>query len=118
MPLIRNKRDLEGYVLIDHRDSPGFTCDEATAGGRSGIANHIGKGKKFEAATLKCGHWPCGRMVIKNPDRTRARAFCPKCDHFICDYCESERIRTGICKPFKQGIEEHLNNIAKGIIIP
>jgi hypothetical protein len=104
----------EGYVLIDNRESPGFTPEEAFAAGRGKIAKHVGAGAFFEGATETCGHWPCGRMVIKNPDRVRARGYCPKCDHFVCDQCEAERVRTGVCKPFKQGLDELREQLAKG----
>lgn len=108
-----SKRENDGYVLIDHRDSPGFTLDQARAAGRSRIAPFVGAGKRLEAATITCAHWPCGRVVVINPDRVRQRNYCPKCDHYICDWCEAERVRTGICKPFKKGAEEYLDAVRK-----
>ncbi len=77
----------EGYFVIDHRDSPGFTPAEAKAFGRTAGST------LFEAATMWCPH--CTTPVIKNPDRTRARAHCYKCDHFICDGCEWESRQPG-----------------------
>src|SRR5581483_12335383 len=106
MPLLFRKADLEDYVLIDHRDSPGFSCDIVADAGRSQLAPYVGAGKKFEGATLYCNH--CERIVIKNPDRTRHRASCPKCDHFICDWCAGEYHRTLQCVPFKKVIEDFL----------
>jgi hypothetical protein len=73
----------EGYLMIDHRASPGLTED---------IAHRLGldptqtkEGKLLEAATLTCSH--CKNVVMKNPLRTRERAFCRKCMHYICDFC-------------------------------
>jgi hypothetical protein len=113
MPLIRDKRELEGYLKIDHSNSPGFTPEEAAAGARTSVLPFVGPGKVFEAATLTCGHWPCGRIVIKNPDRVRARGYCPKCDHFVCDFCEAERVKTGVCIPFQKGMADYLEEVAK-----
>lgn len=63
------KRSQESYLLIDHSSAPG--------------AGLVGPGRKFESATITCSH--CQRIVILNPDRTRARGHCRKCDHYICD---------------------------------
>ena len=109
------RRDPDGYLLIDQTDSPGFAPAVAVEAGRRSIAPHVGPGKKFEAATLYCNH--CERIVVKNPDRTRDRARCWKCDHFICDWCKAELIRTGVCKPFKQVIDEFYDDAAKSLII-
>ena len=109
--MVFSKRELEGYVLIDHRDSPGFTAAEAIAAGRAHLP--VGRGMRFEAATNSCSH--CQRIVVMNLDRTRARGYCPKCDHFVCDWCEAERVRTGICKPFKKVIDEFREKAAKGV---
>ncbi len=101
-----SKRELEGYVKIDHSDSPGLTPEQARAAGRSGLAGVIGAGQVFEAPTITCSH--CQRVVILNPGRGRTRGYCPKCDHYLCDWCEAARVRTGICKPFSQVIEENI----------
>ncbi len=37
-------RSLEGYLEIDHRESPGFTPDEAVQAGLRRIASDVGKG--------------------------------------------------------------------------
>jgi hypothetical protein len=107
-----SQRDKEGYLRIDHRDSPGFTEEEAIAAGRSCL---IGQPRLFEAPTFTCSH--CTRVVIMNPQRERSRAYCPKCDHLICDWCEAERVRTGVCRPFNQVIDEHLRK-ASVLITP
>lgn len=110
-----SKRELEGYLLIDHSDSPGFTPEEAQAGGW-GKTMPVGS-KKFEFATYTCSH--CQRMVVRNPGRERERGYCPKCDRIVCDECEAARVQTGICKPFSQVVDEYIENLAKGrILIP
>lgn len=73
----------EGYLLIDHRFSPGIPDDLARKAGYD--PGFTGEGKMFEAATNTCAH--CHGIVVLNPDRTRGRAYCSKCDKYICDAC-------------------------------
>lgn len=96
-------RSHEGYFLADHRDSPGVPDAIVVA---EGMPVGAGRGL-FEAPTYTCSH--CQAIVILNPKRNRDRAYCRGCDHYICDRCGAERARTGICKPFKQLIDETLN---------
>ena len=81
----------EGYLLIDHRAGPGLNCCG------------LGAGTVFESAIVTCSH--CQRGIVLNPSRTRERAYCPNCDHYICDNCEAVRAQTG-CKTFKQVMDE------------
>lgn len=91
----------EGYLFVDHRASPGLPDDMALSMGLP-----VGGGQGLlEAATYTCSH--CNRVVIIEPKRTRERAYCPKCDHLICDRCGAIRAASGgECKTFKQVIEE------------
>jgi hypothetical protein len=88
-----SKRAYEGELLVDHRASPGLTNEQAHKLGytldNTGVPNAVAEGKVFEAPTMGCNH--CGTVVIINPSRTRDRAYCPSCDHYICDNCELER---------------------------
>lgn len=76
-----------GYLFVDHSASPGLPEDIARASGYD--PKHCGEGKIFEADTLTCSH--CGGCWVKNPLRTRERAYCQKCDHYICDGCDAVR---------------------------
>ncbi len=77
----------EGYLMIDHRASPGLDSDTARFLGLDPTL--AGEGKLLEAATLTCSH--CKAVVVKNPLRTRERASCSKCNwHYICDFCAAE----------------------------
>jgi len=106
-----SKRELEGYLLIDHRESPGITPEEAALAGKATLP--IGRGRKFEAPSVKCSH--CERLVIMNPLRTRDRAYCPKCDRYLCDDCELKRVISGgECYSYKQKIDDFINAAAKG----
>jgi hypothetical protein len=82
----------EGYVMVDHRNSPGFTEAEARA---AGLPPGAGRGL-FEAATITCSH--CQTIVVKRLDRTRERAYCAQCDRYICDACGARYGMTRECR--------------------
>lgn len=92
-----SKRSREGYLMVDHRASPGLP---------SGFMRNLGldcpeapEGKLVEAATLICCH--CGNIYVKNPERTRARGHCFKCNDFECDGCAA----TKECTPFSKTLD-------------
>jgi|SRR5882672_267683 len=110
-----SKRDLEGYLEIDHRESPGFTSEEANAAGLRRVATDVGKGTRAQIPVVNCSH--CQMHIIMNPLRTRDRAYCPKCDRYICDRCEMVRVASGgLCKPFTQVVDEFMEAAAKGML--
>jgi hypothetical protein len=102
-----SKRAREGYILIDHRDSPGSNDMLARKMGMP----VVGAGEKYESATICCSH--CQRVVVLNPDRTRERGYCRKCDHYICDVCTEHLHQTGICRPMKQVLDEAQETAAR-----
>jgi hypothetical protein len=69
--------------MVDHRASPGLPVDFYKPLGSDMPA--VGEGKMLEMATITCSH--CNSIVVKNPLRVRERAYCSKCDHYICDSC-------------------------------
>lgn len=66
--------------------------------------NRVSGGALIERAVIICSH--CQRAMFRNPARERARGHCPKCDHYVCDLCEAQRVKTGECKPLRQVFEE------------
>lgn len=74
----------EGYLLVDNRGA--------------------GEGMT-EFATVTCCH--CQRTWIKNPQRTRERGYCAKCNGYVCDNpgCHAE------CRPFWKTLDEELTRI-------
>lgn len=74
-------RKHEGYLLIDNRFGPGVTAEFVRQSGKS--APIVKEGQLFESATITCSH--CHAVVILNPDRSRPRNYCSKCDHYVCD---------------------------------
>lgn len=47
------------------------------------IDNRASGGKLEEYNTLTCGH--CGKIVVLNPERKRARGYCRIGNHYVCD---------------------------------
>lgn len=75
----------DGYLMIDHRGSPGIPTPLAE---RLGVPlQQVREGGLMECATMTCAH--CATVVIPNPDRTRERGYCAKCDRYICDWCKA-----------------------------
>lgn len=98
---MKTKRAHEGYLVADHRNSPGIPAPVLQA---VGLPACLGQGLA-EFPSYTCSH--CQRIVMLNPLRTRDRAYCPKCDHLICDECEAVRVASGgDCKTYKQVVEE------------
>lgn len=96
-------RTREGYLMVDHRFSPGLTEDEARVAGYD--PNWVREGKLLEAASLTCSH--CKTSVMKNPLRQRERAYCPKCDHYICDFCAGQMRESGYSHtPFEKLVDK------------
>lgn len=104
-----SKQRHEGYLLIDNRNSPGVSEELLRATGKDFA--FAPPGKLFESATVTCSH--CNAVVVLNPDRTRPRGYCAKCDHYVCDHpaCGLE------CTPFKQILED-LQNEAVNRLVP
>jgi hypothetical protein len=100
---MNSKRSHEGYFCLDHTASPGLP-DEVVV--PQGLPPGAGK-RLFESSTFTCSH--CEVVVVKNPDRSRERAWCKHCDHYICDVCGSELHRTGICYPFKARVADMID---------
>lgn len=89
----------EGYLLVDHRGSPGVTGEAPP--------NSV-----FESATRNCAH--CQRVVVMNPLRTRERHSCRKCDAYICDDCAA----AGECRPFVKLLDQAASAVEHGRPVP
>lgn len=83
--------DHSGYLIIDHRDSPGINIEDVPERLRNNTII-VGKGEVVERDIQFCAH--CGSQVILNPLRERPRGYCAKCDHYVCDnpICNKECI--------------------------
>lgn len=96
-----SKRSQEGYLLIDHRDTPGVSHELVAKSGKDApvVGNSL-----YESATITCSH--CQRVIILRPDRTRERGYCRKCDHYICDTCTTVMAKTLECVPFNKILDD------------
>jgi hypothetical protein len=103
-----SKRSHEGYFMMDHRQTKPVPDKVVVA---TGLPVGSGAGL-FEAPTYTCSH--CQRVVVLNPNRRRERAYCRKCDHYICDDCGAHQAATGgECKTFLQVVDEILEAAEK-----
>jgi hypothetical protein len=107
-----SKRSHEGYLMIDHRHTAGVPDDILQADRSNPLPKGAGRGL-FEAPTYTCSH--CQTVVILNPLRNRERAYCRKCDHYICDTCGVTLSLTSQCRTFKQIIDEVQETADKGL---
>lgn len=101
-----------GYLIIDHRDSPGVTLADV-AHIPNGAAMVVPGGTFHESDILLC--WHCRGRCYKNQDRVRPRGYCGKCDHYVCDRCETIRVKTGECVPWDKIIDALENQAEKFI---
>lgn len=106
---MRSKRSFEGYLQIDHRNSPGLAPGFMEGLGLKGPS--VGAGQNYESPTIQCCH--CGVTVILNALRTRARGHCFKCDDYVCDSpaCNAE------CRPLAKLMDGVQEAAAKGQVI-
>ena len=106
-----SKREQEGYLLIDHTAAEGITPEMVAGVGLDLPFTIVPSGKKLESATITCHG--CERLIVLNPDRSRSRGYCPKHDAYLCDQCEAQRVRTGVCKALRDEIYELMNAAAR-----
>ena len=104
------KRDQEGVLLIDHRNSPGITPEFMRANNLDGPA--VGAGITYETAIVVCHG--CQGDIVLNPNRSRERAWCMSHDAYLCDNCDARRAAAGgTCIPLRQKLEELWNELMK-----
>ena len=104
-----SKQIHEGYLMVDHRASPGLTAHEALSLGYHPA--QVSEGQLFEAKTNHCSH--CGTVVIMNPMRTRDRSLCVYCNKYICDNCGIQsKMPDYVHKTYTQQIDESLTFFA------
>ena len=106
-----SKLSKEGYLFLDHSNSPGMTEAEVHCAGLPPGAGH----GIFEAPTYTCSH--CCTVVILNPNRRRDRAYCIKCNRYICDQCGAIMAHTGKCLSFEQVCDEVREAASAGHIV-
>lgn len=93
-----SKRSQEGYLQIDHRAGDG--------------THLVPGGQQLETPTITCSH--CGAVYVLNPQRTRERGYCRKCDAYVCDKpgCNAE------CNPLNRVFDQMQEAAVKGRLTP
>lgn len=104
---MKSLRSHEGYMLVDHRESPGVPDELMLPAGFPAGAGH----GLFESATFTCPY--CNAVVVMNPDRSRPRNYDPKTDHLICDGCEALCVSGVVLKTMQQLADEIMGEAAK-----
>ena len=99
-----------GYLMVDHRASPGLSELEARQAGYDPKLS--GEGKVYEADTMTCSHCKC--VVVKNPFRVRERPHCFQCDHYICDICAVKAKTEDTHMPFSKYLDITLTQAING----
>src|SRR5580700_6249023 len=107
-----SKRDIEGYVEVDHRYSPGISAQQAASVGSKLV---VPGGLMFKSPTIQCTH--CQYTIVLNPKRDRSRGYCRSCDHDICDRCSLLMKLGHPCVPFIKIVEQFHSKAAKGMPI-
>lgn len=103
-----SKRAHEGYLCLDHRESPGVSD---ALGVPAGLPLGAGRGL-YECPTVTCQH--CDAVVLINPKRNRERAWCKYCDHYLCDACGVTLQHSGECRNAHRRITEYLAAVERG----
>lgn len=102
-----------GYLIIDHRASPGLSAEIAQKAGYDPFL--CGEGKTFEADTQTCSH--CKLVVIMNPERIRTRGHCVYCNHYVCDQCTAAMLHPDyVHTPFAKLVDVAKDCEAKGLV--
>ena len=102
-------KEKEGYLLIDHTDSPGISAEQARKMGSHIVAPG---GKKVEASTYMC--CGCEATVVLNPDRLRTREYCRECHSYMCDTCALLMKVDGVHRSVTRFRAEYLEHAARG----
>jgi len=76
------------------------------------VDNRLSGGGMLECATTTCSH--CQRIVVLNPDRTRERGYCRKCDHYICDECVGIMHLSLTCVPIAKVFDQFQEGVLRG----
>lgn len=95
-------QDLEGELLIDHRNSPGVPMELLAA---SGLPLEAGRGI-YEGPIYTCNHCQAGVTVVVTAFGGREKRYvCSGCRKVICPQCAEEKTRTGMCVTFEQKVD-------------
>ena len=101
---------MEGYLLITNEAPP---PSEALQLAARITPDRFVKVGVNEYPTITCTH--CHAVVVMNVARTRERAYCWNCDHYLCDRC-GERSKTRACLPMAKILDERLTAAVRELV--
>ena len=91
-----SKRDHAGWLMLDHRDSPGFSEAEMRKANPR-LKPTAGKGL-YETNVVHCRH--CQKGLIVHPLLMADLPYCHLCDAYICESCKVTMAASGQHMPF------------------
>jgi hypothetical protein len=101
---VHSFRSREGRLFIDNKlGGPLSLAQQAQIAALEATGVHViaaQPGTALEAATITCAH--CHMTFLRNPQRQRARGYCAKCHHYLCDSPTCNRD----CRPMKRLLDE------------
>lgn len=101
-------QDLEGELLLDHRNSPGIPVEMLR---QAGLPEEAGRGL-YRCPTYTCAHCQRGvPVVVKAFGFRETRYVCGGCRKVLCPECAQRKALTGLCEPFELKIEQYLSQI-------
>jgi len=103
---VSSERRYEGYLMLDHHESPGVsdeTIKQINGNTNAKLPTGAGHGL-FELATFSCSH--CPNVVYIHPLRNRPRGHCFTCHKRLCDSCDEKKALGLKCKTYKQQMDE------------
>lgn len=92
--------DHSGYLIIDHRDSPGINPEDVPERLRN-ITPIVGKNQVYETDVQHCTHCQRAVVLFKVSVGKYEPDICHYCHHYICRSCAKQLRITGQCVPFK-----------------
>lgn len=107
---MRSKRNQEGYLLIDHTNSPGVSQAFAQA---HNLPVGVMGGRMMESALQVCHI--CGGDIVLGGDRSKMMAYCQRHDRYSCDNCVKTEHETGVPHTtYQQKLEDIYEALVKG----
>lgn len=108
---VKRLQDLEGELLIDHRNSPGVPKELLAA---SGLPLEAGRGI-YEGPIYTCNHCQKGVTVVVAAFGMREKRYvCGSCKKVVCEDCARQKHITGVCQTFESKVDQYLQSIEKG----
>lgn len=111
---MKTQRGKAGWLMLDHRESPGLSEAEIRRKGM-GLKEGAGRGL-HETNVLHCAH--CTKGMVVHPLFMIDLPFCALCDAHICDQCKTAQVVSGRHLPFSKVADLFQEAALKGLPPP